>query len=77
MNNYSPTWISDNFPLSLLECQYYNICKLYKPGKCNFDDPCKERQHLRSVLENYITEDSLKFQVGLIIRNGEEETEEE
>jgi len=71
------TYINDSFNLSLLECQFYNICRFYKPGKCNFDAPCEERQHLRRTLENYMTEDSLKFQVGLIIRNGKEETEEE
>ena len=66
---YSPTWISDNFPLKELECQYFDICKFYDPGKCGYNTPCEERQYLRDTLEDYVSIDNLKFQIKLIIEN--------
>jgi len=68
---YSPTWINDNFNLSQLECQYFEICKFYESGKCGYDTPCEDRQCLRDTLENFVAQDCEKFQIGLII-NGKE-----
>jgi len=61
------TWISDNFPLKQLECQYFDICRDYNPEKCNYTDPCDLRQWFREMLEPYVTNQNLKFQIGLIL----------
>ena len=64
---YSPTWITDNFPLEELECQYFNICNDYIPKDCPFDSPCAKRQLLREHLENYVATENIKFQIKLIL----------
>ena len=61
------TWISDSFPLKQLECQYFDICKSYKPRDCNFDDECDLRQELKYYLETYVAHTNLKLQIGLIL----------
>ena len=65
------TWMSDNFPLVRLECQYFNICKFYEPSKCGYSSFCEARQYLRSTLENSVGFDCMKFQIDLIIHDGE------
>jgi len=62
------TFVSDNFPLDKLECQYYDICKHYDPKKCGFTMPCEVRHDLRGDLEKYVATDCLKFQVELILK---------
>lgn len=70
------TYISDTFPLCLLECQYFDICKDYKPSKeikgdrkrvCMYNHPCALRQWFRVVIEPYMPENNLEMQVKLIL----------
>ena len=61
------TWISDNFPLKELECQYFDICKDYKPGDCGYTTHCELREWLREVLEPYVEHKNLEFQIKLIV----------
>jgi len=61
------TCINDSFPLSELECQYYDICKSYAPGKCQYDSSCTTRQELRRNLEDYVSAECLKEQVNEIV----------
>jgi len=70
------TWVSDTFPLEKLECQYFDICRDYRPsdkikGKrdrvCKYDYPCELRNWLREVLEPYVANNNVKFQIGLIL----------
>ena len=61
------TYISDNFPLKKLECQYFDICNDYIPGDCGFDQPCAKRQLLRKHLEDYVEMDCLRVQIKLIL----------
>ena len=63
------TWVSDNFPLDKLECQYFGICKYYEPGKCSFTSPCEVRHDLKGDLEAYVGVNNLKLQINLIIEN--------
>jgi len=56
---YSPTWINDNFPLNKLECQYFDICKDYIPGDCQYNFPCPIRKIFREHIEDYVTRDYL------------------
>ena len=55
------TWITDNFPLNKLECQYSGICNDYLPGDCAFDYYCPKRQLLKEHLEDYVQTENLKF----------------
>ena len=61
------TWVTDNFPLKRLECQYFDICKEYDPSDCMYTDECNLRQELRKYLEPYITKINMKFQIDLIV----------
>jgi len=61
------TWISDNFPLKELECQYFDICRDYKPKLCNYSAPCELRQWLREIIEPYQAKKNLELQIGLIL----------
>jgi len=65
------TWISDNFPLEKLECQYFDICRDYRPsekrhGVCGFAYPCELRQWFRVTLEPYVARANIHFQIRLI-----------
>lgn len=76
------TYISDNFPLSRLECPYFDICKAFDSDKCKYGMPCTTyvtlrctddsqlalpvRKTLDWILENYIKTDNLKWQIALI-----------
>ena len=61
------TWISDNFELSLLECQYFDICKGYDSKLCKYSKRCKLRQCFRFCLEDFVAQENMKFQIGLIL----------
>ena len=66
------TWVSDNFPLSELECQYLDICRDYHPVTdkqrvCAYDYPCELRNWFREVTESYISKENLKLQINLIV----------
>ena len=61
------TYISDNFPLDRLECQYFDICNDYIPDDCDFDSPCAKRQLLREHLEDYVARENIKVQIKLIL----------
>ena len=61
------TWISDNFELSLLECQYFDICKVYDSELCKYSTRCKLRQCFRFCLEDFVAQENMKFQIGLIL----------
>lgn len=61
------TWVTDYFPLEKLECQYFDVCRWYKPGNCNYTTPCELRQDLRHDLESYTAIQNLKVQVELIL----------
>jgi len=63
---YSPTWITDKFPLDKLECQYFDICRDYIPNDCNYDSSCPIRQLLRKFLEDYVTMENINWQIELI-----------
>lgn len=80
------TWISDSFPLHLLECQYYDICLAYDPGKCQYSDECQGyliidrdkrvriRDILRKSLEDFVGVDTLSYEIQLIIKeNGKKQ----
>jgi len=60
------TWISDNFPLKQLECQYFDICKDYAPNKCSYTSQCELRQWFKSVIEPYMARQNLEMQIELI-----------
>ena len=72
------TWVSDNFPMRKLECQFFEECQFYRSGKCQYGKPCRikrfyegEPQTVRSIFkevtENYIQKENLEFQVRLIL----------
>jgi len=63
---YSPTQVTDDFPFEKLECPYFDMCRFYEPGKCDYATPCNIRQHLKNTLEDFVSIDSLNFQIGLI-----------
>jgi len=63
------TWVSDTFPFDKLECQYFNICKDYVPKKCDYTNPCKLRQWFNEVIESYIPNKNLEFQIKLILED--------
>ena len=60
------TWVSDTFPLNKLECQYFDICKEYEGGKCDYTSSCNLRQWFNTVIEPYISQESRIFQINLI-----------
>ena len=60
------TWISDNFPLKRLECQYFDICKEYDPENYMFTDSCELRQWFGEVVEPYMSRTNLEMQISLI-----------
>lgn len=91
-DRYSPTYISDNFPLDMLECQYFDICKAFNQEHCHYNSPCEAylilksedkqvklsiREALANSLENFIGQENLKFQVGLIVRPPKDHPEEQ
>lgn len=69
------TYISDNFNLSELECQYFDICRDYRPSHqvkgehrvCKYDYPCELRQWFKQVIEPYMPHQNLEMQVKLIL----------
>ena len=63
------TWVSDNFPLNKLECQYFDICKDYdsKNRKCRYNHPCELRQWFKEVIQDYMPRENLKLQIKLLI----------
>ena len=61
------TYISDNFTLEKLECQYFEVCKYYDHKKCSYTRFCGIRQILKTYLEDYVKEDNLKLQIKLIL----------
>lgn len=73
------TYVSDNFPVSQLECQYFDVCKYYDGKKCKYGQHCgygikvgdkcviTMRDVLRHSLEDYMPEGNLKMQVWLLI----------
>jgi len=77
------TFVSDNFPLEELDCQYFDIYRDYRPstdiksGKkvCSFDYPCELRQWFREVIEPYMPINNLKFQIRLILDDRKEHKE--
>jgi len=65
------TWVSDNFPLKKIECQYFDICRDYQPsndrhGVCSYAYPCELRNWFRQVLEPYVAKANIHFQINLI-----------
>ena len=76
---YSPTWISDTFPLKDLECQYFDICRSFNPKLCKYKQPCRAyfimsddtkveaRAMFRHGLETYVTQNNLSTQIKLIL----------
>ena len=61
------TYISDTFPLDKLECQYFDICKVYDSKICGYSIRCKLRQCFRFCLEDFVAQENMKFQIGLIL----------
>ncbi len=72
------TWITDNFPLSKLECQFFDECQFYLAGKCAYSDPCHTqrkyegieqpvRDIFRQVVAPFYVEDNERFQIRLIL----------
>ena len=72
------TYISDNFPLEKLECQFFDICKGYTSNLCGYNQTCPSlivvgdrkayvRDVLKQGLENFVEVDNLKFQIELIL----------
>lgn len=75
------TYISDNFPLTQLECQFFDECQYYIADQCKYGEVCSryknyqgKKQTVRKIfkdnIEKYIEVDNLKFQIGLIINDG-------
>jgi hypothetical protein len=57
-----------------LECQYFELCKYYKPKECLYCKPCEIiiilgkkgmsiRSVLRGCLKSYVTSENLGFQI--------------
>lgn len=78
------TYISDTFPLNKLECEYFDICRDYRPSHqvkeerdvCKYTYPCELRQWFKKVIEPYIPKTNLEIQVKLILdENGEKPKE--
>lgn len=77
------TCINDDFPFDELECQYYDVCKFYKPQDCEYAKSCptylKMGEHAdtlryiyRNGLENDVAELCLRFQISLIVDEDKE-----
>ena len=54
MDKYSPTWITDDFDLSQLECQCSEVCKEYLEGDCWYDHPCPIRRLIKKYMHPYV-----------------------
>ena len=73
------TWISDNFPLSELECQYFDVCIFFDSERCKYGSNCNAyliledksaiqiRKILSGALEDFVVVTNLKTQVKLIM----------
>jgi len=73
------TYITDNFPLRKLECQYFDICKYYDPKRCAYGEKCSFglqfpdgryiliRDVLKGLTEQFIEKKNLEFQIELIL----------
>jgi len=73
------TRVQDEFPLSLLECQFYEMCKAYDPKNCQYNKGCTKgvkftldngeestvtfRKLFRSTVEPYIVVHCLEDQI--------------
>ncbi len=79
-DKYSPTWLTDNFPVDKLECQFYEICNYYREKECAYGKPCDveldfcgKQKSVRAIYkvinENYVTQNNLEFQIELIVAN--------
>lgn len=77
VDKYSPTWITDNFPLGELDCQFFDECQFYSVGKCDFSTPCRiQRKYegleqsvrtiFRQVVDPAYVIDNERFQIRLI-----------
>jgi len=64
--DYKNTIVKDGFDFNAMECQYFDICKYYSPGNCDYVSPCALRQELRDTLENSVAAENERFQVDLI-----------
>jgi len=76
------TYISDNFPLHLLECPYMDICRDYQPSNdrhsvCSYTYPCELRNWFRQVLEPYVAKANIHFQIRLIIEEDGEKNKKQ
>ena len=60
------TWINDYFPLDKLECQYFEFCRDYDPKICKYSAPCELRQWFKEVVEPFVANENLEFQIKLI-----------
>ena len=58
-----PTYITDNFPCYLLDCQYCFVCSEYIKGDCDFDMPCAVRKTLRDILNDDASVEGLRIQI--------------
>lgn len=80
------TWISDNFPMGLIECQFYNICSVYDPDRCGYSDKCpgrltleggkmlSVRDILRKSLDDFVATETLRYEIELIVKeNGKKQ----
>ena len=62
------TWVSDNFPLDLIECQYMDICSNYIPDNCQYNYSCPIRNFFMEHIESYVARDCLHERIVEIIR---------
>lgn len=70
------SWISDNFPMEELECQYFEICNDYLPEDCKYNFPCWKRKILREHVEPYIAREGIERQLFEILEEGRRDIEE-
>ncbi len=66
-DNPTPTYVTDNFPLGKLECQYHLVCGEYLEGDCSFDIACPVRWMLRDFLDDVVVLEDLRFQIENIL----------
>lgn len=78
-NNPIHTYVTDNFPVNELECQFYEICKHYNPDRCEYGKNCqayllldnnlkvKVRDLLRHSIESYVTQETLSNEIKSIV----------
>jgi len=64
-----PTYITDNFPMEKLQCQYKGICGYYIENDCAFDIACPIRWKLRDFLDDTVVVENLNMQIEEIISN--------